>query len=286
MRAPSPDPRPADGSRLRRWGKRLGVGTLSALGIYLFVVGFGWMNPSVPFDVLLNLGDASPRPGLRAPADGRERLVVLQHGLWRSAASLRRLERALEQHGYRVLNESYPSTSGTLEQHAARLRETLESAIEEMPRPPDELYLVGHSMGGLVMQAYLARPDARVPDACVYIATPHRGAVLCDLRKDWIWFRLLMGDEAALQLSPGDAFHRREIPMPCPVGTVVGGLGNGEGFHSSIPGDDDGTVAVAEARLEGETDCVRIPVGHTRITVDERVIRQVLHFLRHLRFEH
>lgn len=229
---------------------------------------------SWPFDLVINTGFAPSCDELRLPDDGRRRVVVLQHGIWRTSASLARLERTLRAHGYEVWNEGYPSLTETIEQAAERLAAVV---ARIRARPVDELSFVGHSMGGLVIQEYLRRPDAPAPFRCVYLATPHRGAVLADLRKHWWLFRLCMGDRAALQLSPGDPLHRRPIPWRERSGALVGTLGEGNG---SIPGDDDGTVAVREARLEGAAAELVLPYGHTRMGMHPEVCRQVLHFLR------
>lgn len=228
-----------------------------------------------PFDVVINLGAGPEVAELRAPADGKRRLVVLQHGLWRSSASLGRLARTLRAHGYVVIHPGYPSTRGRIEQFADRLHEAIEQELAA--HPADEIHFVGHSMGGLVIEQYLRRPAARRPTSCVYIGTPHRGAVLADLRKHWFVFRVVMGTGAAMQLSPGDVLHQQPIPFGEVSGTIVGSLGPG---NRSIPGDDDGTVAVGEATFAGAKASLVLPVGHTRLTLDSRVHRQVLHFLR------
>jgi alpha-beta hydrolase superfamily lysophospholipase len=239
------------------------------------------MQPAVPFDVALNLWPAPPvEESLRAQPAGKPRLVVLQHGLWRSPWSLWRLERALAAHGYAVLNPGYPSTRARIEQHAERLRDAIEAWVRANGAP-EEIAFVGHSLGGLVIEEYLRRPDARAPVRCVYIATPHRGAVLCDLRKHWWLFRLLMGTDAALQLSPGDPFHQQPLPFVERSGAIVGSIGEG---NTSIPGDDDGTVAVGEAQLAGAADTVMLPFGHTGIAAADATIGQVLRFLHDGRF--
>lgn len=245
-----------------------------ALAAHLAAV-LGGYAISGPFDYVLTLGTGPVVDELRSPADGKRRVVVLQHGMWRTAASLNRLERTLRAHGYEVWNPGYPSLRGTIEEHAERLAATVE-AIHA--RPVDELFFVGHSMGGLVIEEYLRRPDARPPSYCVYLAVPHRGALLADLRKHWFVFRWVMGGKAALQLSPGDPLHERPIPWPERSGALVGDLGEG---NASIPGHDDGTVAVGEATLAGARDVLVVPFGHTRITFADAVARQVLHFCRH-----
>ena len=262
----------------KRWVRGTRHGCALLLGLYLVAVLGGWMNPSTPVDYAMNLGTFPRQEELAAPVDGRVRLVVLQHGMWRSAGSLWKLERALRAHGYRVINSSYPSTTRRIEEHADALGMTLGAELAE---PVDELYFVGHSMGGLVLQAYLLHPDAPQPLASVFLGTPHRGAVLADLRREGFLFKLTMGYQASLQLSPKHAFNQREIRIPGAVGTIIGSAGDVEGFNEDIPGDDDGTVAVREAHLEGEDDSVTVPVGHTRLSFHDRSIRQVLYFLKH-----
>ena len=63
------------------------------------------------------------------------------------------------------------------------------------------------------------------------------------------------------------------------VGRVeaIGDRGDG---NASIPGADDGTVGVDEATFPGIAATVRLPVGHTGMTVAPEALRQVLHFLR------
>lgn len=228
-----------------------------------------------PFDVAVNLGPALEEPGLRAPVGGPPHVVVLQHGMFRTSASLGRLARTLAAHGYEVLNPGYPSACAPIETHA----DSLAAVVEARRRagPVADWSFVGHSMGGLVIQQYLRRPDAVAPRACVYLGTPHRGAILADLRKHWFLFSWAMGTTAAWQLSPGAELHRRAIPWPERSATVVGDLGAG---NASIPGPDDGTVGVDEATFPGAAATVRVRAGHTGLTVSPLVHRHVLHFLR------
>ncbi len=52
-----------------------------------------------------------------------------------------------------------------------------------------------------------------------------------------------------------------------------------------IPGPDDGKVAVHRARVEGMTDFLVVPHSHTFIMTRPRVHAEVVHFLRHGRFD-
>lgn len=258
----------------RRWGRRI-LWAVAAIAAVHVVLVFAGVAISGPFDWVLTLGSGPSHPELRTPADGRRRVVVLQHGLWRTAAALNRLERALVAHGYEVCNPGYPSLRGSIEEFAERLHGEVEALHG---RPVDELSFVGHSMGGLVIQEYLRRPDARPTARCVYLAVPHRGAILADLRRHWFLFRLVMGERAAGQLATGAEFHERPIPLRERSGALIGDLGPG---NASIPGPDDGTVGVTEAMLPGAADWLRVPLGHTRIAFGDESVRQVLHFLKH-----
>jgi pimeloyl-ACP methyl ester carboxylesterase len=265
--------------RWRRW--LFGLGVLGLL--WLVPVWCGAYNLSGPVDWLMNRGSFPRAPEL---ALGRGRtLVVLQHGLWRDAMSLDRLERALRAHGYETLNPSYPSTNGTIEQHAARLRAAIDDWRAKDAGPAPGFAFVGHSMGGLVIRCYLQQPGAVQASACVFLGTPHQGAALVDRRKDLWLFTPLMGDEAVLQMRPQDPLILSLAAPACPFGNVVGARGDPQGWNAAVPGDDDGTVAVAEARLAGETDAIELTIGHTRLSFDDLAIRQVLCFLRHHRFD-
>lgn len=233
------------------------------------------MPPAWPFDFAANLGFTPDRKDLRLPMDGKRHVVVLQHGLLRSSAALVRIERTLQRHGYEVHNLDYPSTAGTIAEHADRLARAI--AAIDAAGPVAEMAFVGHSMGGLVIEEYLRRPEAHSPSACVYIATPHRGAVLADRRRHWFLFRWVMGDKAASELSTGDPLHQRPIPFAARSGVIVGDIGPG---NSSIPGNDDGTVGVDEARLPGAAAELVVPLGHTRIAFDPGTADAVLVFLR------
>ena len=247
------------------------------------------MNVSAPVDYVMNVGAFAHDPALAVAEDGVRRVVVLRHGLYRSAGSMWKLERALQDHGYETVNTSYPSTSGYIEDHADMLATDLRAVLpsaEATDTEEVELYFVGHSMGGVQVRLYLSRFGAPEPTACVFIATPNRGSGLLDKRKDWLLFKILMGDEGVLQLSPSAPLFEKLVPLACDVGVIFGGAGDGVGYNDDIPGDDDGTVGIDEAQLPEAKDRVRLDVGHTRLSFADPSVHQVLHFLKHRQFDH
>lgn len=271
-------------ARARR-GRRGIVATCLVLSI-AWVCGalVGCMNISTPVDHLLNIGWLGHSTALEAEP-GR-RLVVLQHGLGRSSASLSRLERALEDHGYEVLNTSYKSYGETVEDASARLQRSLERHPFLQSEEEFEIAFVGHSMGGLVIRHYLGRegapPRTRKPWACVFLGTPQRGARMAGELGDRWYFRLALGRASALQLRPGSGLFD-ELADPtdlagCKVGVILGRTGREGGRSRLAPGDDDGRVGVEEARLPG-AEHLELEVGHTALTTRRDVLSSVLRFL-------
>lgn len=254
---------------LRRGGVALGASAA------LFAVGvLAGLPVAWPFDAAITAWPVAVDPALLV-ATSAPHVVVLQHGLFRSEASMFRLARALAAHGFEPLNPGYASTRGALADHAAALAAAI--AARRDAGPVGAWSFVGHSMGGLVVREYLRRADAVRPTAVVTLGTPHRGAVLADLRKRWFLFRWAMGDEAAFELSPGDAQHARPWPAECPVGAIAGQL-DGDG-NPAIPGPDDGTVAVGEALPAAAAARLVLPLGHTRLSFADASVTATLHFL-------
>ena len=72
--------------------------------------------------------------------------VILLHGLARTARSMRRMQRALTERGYRVVNLGYPSRTGKVEALAV---EAIELALAACDGP---------SLCGLTWRITTARP--------------------------------------------------------------------------------------------------------------------------------
>lgn len=202
-----------------------------------------------------------------------EPLVVLIHGLYMSGAYLRPLGRRLRHLGWEPRLFSYTSVRDDPAISVQRLREFLQSLH------PSTVHLVGHSLGGLLIRAALGQA-ARLPAGrVVTLGTPHAGSHVSN------WLRrhrmgVAVGHAGALlenKLPPWDG--RREL------GSIAGDLGAGLG--RLVPGlghPNDGTVAVAETRLEAMTDHICLPVSHTGLLLSAQVARQCDAFLRCGRF--
>ncbi len=70
-----------------------------------------------------------------------------------------------------------------------------------------------------------------------------------------------------------------------PFAIIAGGKSDDSGFNPLLPGDDDGTVRLAETRLEGAKDFLVVPEIHALISNHQNTIRATINFLKHGKFE-
>jgi len=210
-------------------------------------------------------------------------VVVLLHGIWRSKDSFAGLAAALREAGYQVAELNYPSTSWPIEGCALQV----ERVLNGLPATVERVSVVTHSMGGLVARQVLGAParaggwrERIEVDRLLMLFPPNQGAYKADAWHDHWWYRGLMGP-AGQQLTSGVA---ASLPVPAvPTGIIAGGRGDQEGRSSIVPGDDDGTVAVARTQLEGAQHVV-LDVGHTQGMNAAGTVALALSFLESGRF--
>lgn len=205
--------------------------------------------------------------------------VVLLHGLARSPKSLFVLERVLERRGAQVVSLGYPSTAEPIEALANRISEGVARCAA------GRVDFVTHSMGGILLQLWAGQGGnaARIHRA-VMLAPPNGGSEIVDTFADQAWFGWLNGP-AGLALGTGAEGAPAHLPPARFEFAVIAGSQSLNPITSwLIPGADDGKVSVESAARAGMADFAVLPVTHTWMMDDPRVIRQVLAFLREGRF--
>lgn len=227
--------------------------------------------------VVTTAGDG--RAGDQVAAAQERGTVVLLHGLGRTHRSMRPLEDALGESGYRVVNLGYPSTTQTWEE----LVDTLGEALAGCCQSGAPVHFVTHSMGGILVRAYLAERDLAGLGRVVMLSPPNQGSEIVNrLRGDLL--ELVLGP-ASIKLGTDSASVPLQLgPVEFELGIITGDLSLNPLFSSWLPGDDDGRVAVESAWVDGTTDFLVVPATHTFIMRRDEVILQVLTFLEDGRF--
>lgn len=213
----------------------------------------------------------------------RGRVVLVLHGLGRSRASMHAICRRLnELPGTVALDVGYASTRAPLSEHAWALARI----IEHLPEA-EQIDFVAHSMGNIVIRHYLGDQarngggaDRRI-GRMVMIAPPNQGSLRAQAWSESKLFAFLFGVPGQ-ELGVGWQQLQERLAVPkCEFGIVAGVRGDGRGWRSYLPGDDDGTVDVASTRLSGARDFLTVRSGHTLIMYHPEVIEATARFIQH-----
>lgn len=258
------------------------VGTFRIRSMLPFLFGKRGLGALIAIVVTLTAAcGAVDTPVTDAPPitpDGRD-IVVLLHGLGRSEAAMSWLARRLEEGGYRAVPIGYRS-----------LQKTPKEILEDVAKQIDHccigkspnLHFVGHSLGGLLIRAYLSRNEPANRGHVVLIGTPNAGTAVVDTLQDRWWFPVL-GPTARLLGTKDNSFPNSIGPPDYPLG-VIAGRKTGIYNETLLPGSDDGLVSIESTKINGMTDFVVVESGHFSLRHDEAVARHVLSFLKTGRF--
>lgn len=201
--------------------------------------------------------------------------IVLVHGLWNRGWSMASMAKRLRNRGHHVVVFSYPTRSDCLDGHADKLHEFINENRAE------ELHLVGHSMGGLVILNLLSRFNDLPPGRIVLMGTPVKGASVVKRLQKLPGQKLMFG-KARENLLQGFQYTPMDRETGMIRGTRALGLGRMTGKRDE---PNDGSVTISETDLDGLKDSVELEVAHSEMLVSAGVIEQVEQFLLQGKFK-
>ena len=195
--------------------------------------------------------------------------VLLLHGLWMRSLVMRPLAARLRAQGFAVETIDYASIfrgpAPCIAHVAQRLQRDAGATV----------HLVGHSLGGVIaVRAALAAGEA-FRGRIVCLGSPLAGSATARGMIGRRGLGSLVGRSAEL-LARGV----ETLPVDREVGVIAGrrGIGVGRLFHR-LDAPNDGTVTVAETRVEGLTGHVEVEVSHTGLVYSREVARLTARFL-------
>ncbi|MEM1081542.1 MAG: alpha/beta hydrolase, partial [Pseudomonadota bacterium] len=170
---------------------------------------------------------------------------------------------------------SYPTVRRTLAENARALFDYCHA------RPASRLNLVGHSLGGLVSLRMLDEFSGELPPGrLVLLGSPVNGSAVARTLTRAALTRPLSSSflgRAASGLEYGFA----HAPPGRDTGVIAGTSRKGAGqLISALDLPHDGTVSVAETRLDGASEQLTLHVSHTGLIISKTVAESVARFLR------
>jgi len=194
--------------------------------------------------------------------------VVLLHGFWRSARSMKTLEKVLVKDGYEVINIDYPSKEQTIESIS---NDYLKKSLNEScPDKKRKINFVTHSMGGIIVRHFLANNKLKNLGRVVMLAPPNSGSKMADVFSKFEIANNILGP-ALRQLTT----HKKSLPKSIPTPDYEVGI---------IAGKFDGKVSIKSTKLVGMKDFLVVPSAHSFIMNWDDVILAVRKFLKNGKF--
>jgi triacylglycerol esterase/lipase EstA (alpha/beta hydrolase family) len=163
--------------------------------------------------------------------------VYLLHGLGRTRSAMLVIGARLKKAGFDFTLVGYPTLNKSTDKILAKVAEQIN---ETLPDHKGTIHFVGHSLGGLMIRAYLENNQVDSLGKVVLMGTPNQGTVLVDRFRDKWWMKMLgpmtlsLGtDENSFPSSLADPYY--------PIGIIAA---NTEIIKNEklIPGQDDVVV--------------------------------------------
>jgi hypothetical protein len=189
---------------------------------------------------------------------------------------MNKMEKALKNEGYSVVNFDYPSTQHNI---ASLAKEYIPRAVAKC-NSNVTIHFVTHSLGGIVLRKYLSENKLLALGRVVMLGPPNKGSEVVDVLKNVPGFEFINGP-AGLELGTEiNSVPNSLGPVTYPVGVIAGNSTINPILSQMLPNPDDGKVSVEKTKVQGMMDHIVVPVSHPFLMRNDHVIQQVKAFLK------
>ena len=217
-----------------------------------------------------------------------DEVVVLAHGLGRSDWAMWQFAQRLESANYKVCRLDYATVGRSVDAVLADTNNQINACVKHAPKA----HFVGHSLGGLVIRAYLQNNLLKNPQQrqdynlgeVVLIGTPNKGSELADhLSDSWL---MSLGGEISQALVTGSSSLGNNIEeLNINLG-IIAGTKSSSLTSKHFKGANDGLVSVESTKLKSMSDFITLEVGHSQMRYSQEVAEQTIYFLQKGIFKH
>ncbi|HEX4878949.1 MAG TPA: hypothetical protein VFV39_03810 [Limnobacter sp.] len=196
-------------------------------------------------------------------------LVVMVPGYLETPGCFAGLYEELLWSGVRVAFYQPRYTLAGVEHMASHFAEYLEALLDQPHCHNAHVYLVGHSMGGLIVRRAMATrwQDGLPVQHLFSLATPHNGTQMAHLGVGECVLDMLPGSAFLQELNQADLAHRTRM-------------------SSVIATPDCLILSANNARLDGANNLILPGSGHMALLDDDRLIRLLLGHIQSAQPQH
>lgn len=206
--------------------------------------------------------------------------VFLIHGLGRRPGSLASVAKLLRHKGFGVSNWGYRSLRQPIEEVAQAFRTAYLAQAQQV----DQIHLVTHSLGGIILRCALKQGDLPKLGRIVMLAPPNQGSYLARVLVRNPLIALLLGPAAPVLGDPNKLAAlccEPRAPTCVIAGSLAHDLRNPVSLISRfiLSQANDGTVTIDETKLATMSHFRVIQACHTWIMNHPEVQQELLAFL-------